>query len=103
MERKAVPGIMVTLLLTSLLTLTLNIQPLKAIGTIYIRADGSIDPTTAPIQRNGDMYTLTDNITSDFDGIMIERNNMTLDGAGYTVEGGGRRKGKRNRNKTIGK
>jgi len=55
--------------------------------TIYIRADGSIDPPIAPIQRNGDLYTLIGNITSDADGIVIERNNMILDGAGYTVKG----------------
>jgi parallel beta-helix repeat protein len=56
-------------------------------GTVYIRADGSIDPSDAPIQRDGDLYTLTGNITSDADGIVIERNNITLDGAGYTVQG----------------
>lgn len=56
-------------------------------GTIYIRADGSIDPSGAPIQRKGDLYTLTGNVTSDSDGIVIERDNMTLDGAGYTLQG----------------
>jgi len=56
--------------------------------TIYIRADGSVDPSTAPIQRNGNLYTLTDNIyTSATYGIVIERNNITLNGAGYTVQG----------------
>ena len=47
------------LLVLSMLTLAFNIQPVKASGTIYIRADGSIDPPTAPIQRVGDYYTLT--------------------------------------------
>jgi len=69
--------------------LTFDIQPVKASGTIYIRADGSIDPPTAPIQRNGDTYTLTGNITSDANGIVIERDNVTLDGAGYIVQGSG--------------
>jgi parallel beta-helix repeat protein len=88
MERKIVSGIMLTLfLLISMLTLAFNIQPVKASGTIYIRADGSIDPPTAPMQRNGDTYTLTGNITSDADGIVIERNNMTIDGGGYMVQG----------------
>jgi len=54
--------------------------------TIYIRANGSIDPPTAPIERVGDVYTLTDNITSDTDGIIIERNNMILDGKGYILK-----------------
>jgi parallel beta-helix repeat protein len=56
---------------------------------IYIRADGSIDPPTAPIQRDGSVYTFTDNISSDADGVVIERDNMTLDGAGCTVQGTG--------------
>lgn len=56
---------------------------------VYIRGDGSIDPPAAPIQRIGeDLYILTDNITRPFSkGIIIERENMTLDGAGYFLEG----------------
>jgi len=57
--------------------------------TIYIRADGSVDPPTAPIQRNGDLYTLTSNIYSGADGIVIEKNNVILDGAGYKLQGSG--------------
>jgi parallel beta-helix repeat protein len=57
--------------------------------TIYVRADGSIDPPTAPIQQNGDVCTLTGNITSNADGIIVERNNVTIDGAGYTILGSG--------------
>jgi hypothetical protein len=41
---KAVSGIMLTLPLTSMLTLAFNIQRIKARGTVYIRADGSIYP-----------------------------------------------------------
>ena len=67
----------------------MNIKPAKALNTITIRPDGTIDPPTALIQQNGDLYTLTDNITNATDGIIIQRNNMTLDGAGYALEGGG--------------
>jgi hypothetical protein len=50
-KRKMVLAITLTLLLMSMLTLAFNIQPVKAEGgTIYIRADGSIDGQTAPIQ-----------------------------------------------------
>jgi parallel beta-helix repeat protein len=56
-------------------------------GTVYIRADGSIDPPTAPIQRYGDTYFLTGDIFSEGSGISIARNNMTLDGLGYTLIG----------------
>lgn len=56
-------------------------------GVVYIRADGSVDPSTAPIQRNENYYTLTGNISSDTAGIVIERNNIVVDGAGYTIQG----------------
>jgi parallel beta-helix repeat protein len=61
----------------------------KASGTIYIRADGSIDPSTAPIQQNGNLYTITSNIASSANGIVIERSNIIIDGAGYTLQGSG--------------
>ena len=84
--KKTVSGIMLTLLLVGMLTLAFNIQPVKAGGTIYIRADGSIDPPTAPIQRDGDVYTFTDNI---YDEIVVERDNIVIDGNGYTLQGSG--------------
>lgn len=86
MKLKVVTGIILTLLLVNMLTLALNIQPAKATGTIYIKTDGSVDPPDAPIQRDGDLYTFTDNI---YDFIIIERDNIVVDGADYTVEGTG--------------
>ena len=57
-------------------------------STIYILPNGTVDPPTAPIQRNGSTFTLTDNIlTSATQGISIERNNTILDGAGHTIQG----------------
>jgi len=88
--RKAVSGIMLTLLFTGMLTLAFHVQKAKASGTIYIRADGSIDPPDAPvITLDNVTYTLTDNITSDGDGIVVERSNITIDGAGYMLRGFG--------------
>jgi parallel beta-helix repeat protein len=85
MKGKIVPAIMLTLLLTSMLTLAFNIQPVKATGTIYIRADGSIDPPTAPISTVDNItYTFAGNIS---DSIVIERDSIVVDGAGYTVRG----------------
>jgi len=55
-------------------------------GTIYIQADGTVNPSTAPIQRNGDLYTFTDNI---YDPIVVERSHIVIDGMGYAVEGTG--------------
>ena len=49
MKKKAISGVILTLLLTSMLTLAFNIQPVNAARTIYIIADGSVYPPTAPI------------------------------------------------------
>jgi len=88
LEKKKVSGIMLILLLFSMLTLAFNIQPVKASGTIYIRADGSIEPSGAPIITYDNVtYFLNGSITSSGDGIIIERNNIIVEGEGYTVEG----------------
>ncbi len=58
--------------------------------SIYIRADGSIDPPTAPISTIDNVtYILSGSITTDLSGIMIEKDNVTLDGDGYTLQGSG--------------
>ena len=80
---------MLATLLVGMLALASGVHAVKASGTIYIRADGSIDPPTAPIQRNGNVYTLTGSVTSDADGIVVERDNILVDGSGFAVEGTG--------------
>lgn len=89
---------MLSLLLIGMLILTFNIQPVKAdyswTETIYIRADGSVDPDTAPISSADNItYTLTDNIVGDVPAdasvIVVERDNIVVDGAGYTLQGTG--------------
>jgi parallel beta-helix repeat protein len=57
-----------------------------SLDTIYIRPDGTIDPPTAPIERVGYTYTFTGNIS---DSIVVEIDNIVIDGAGYTVQGAG--------------
>ena len=87
MVSRIVSGIMVAFLLVGMLTLAFNIRPVKASGTIYIRADGSIDPSDAPISTVDNVtYTLTGNITCDVDGIIVERDNIILEGAGYAIQ-----------------
>ena len=54
-------------------------------ATIYIRPDGSVDPSTAPIQRDGDIYSFSDNI---HDTITVQRDNIVIDGNGFTLQGG---------------
>lgn len=55
-------------------------------STVYINADGSVSPASAPISRNGNAYTLTGNID---DSLYILKSGITLDGAGYTVKSWG--------------
>ena len=89
---KTVSGLVLILVLTGMLTLAFNVQPAKSewTGTVYIRADGSIDPPDAPIITYDKVtYTLTDNITSSADGIVVERDNIIIDGAGCTLQGSG--------------
>jgi hypothetical protein len=52
---------------------------------ICIRADGSINLTSAHIQRTGDTYTLTGNILNY--SIEVQRDNIILDGANFTLQG----------------
>jgi len=85
MKFKVIIGIMVTLLFIGMLTLAFDIQPAKASGTIYIRADGSVVPSTANITSLDDVtYTFTDN---NYDSIVVERDNIIIDGLGYTLQG----------------
>jgi len=75
---------MLTLLLFDMLVFAVSMQVAGATGTIYIKVDGSVDPSTAPIHRDGDSYTFIGNM---YDSIVIQKNNIIIDGAGYTVQG----------------
>jgi parallel beta-helix repeat protein len=80
-----VPGLILLLILAGVLASFPRIRTALASGTIYIRADGSVDPSTVPIlSKDNVTYTFTNNIT---DSIVIERDNIVVDGAGYTVQG----------------
>lgn len=54
---------------------------------IVIKSDGTIDPSTAPISREGNFYAFSDNIVGFT--IAVERDNVILDGNGYTLKGNG--------------
>ncbi len=87
MNTKAVFSVGLTVFL--LLSLITSIQP--AVGeepiirqTIIIQSDGTIYPANVPIQINGSIYTLTQDI---YDPILIEKSNITFDGAGHSLIG----------------
>ena len=56
------------------------------LGDVIINPDGAVTGTNR-IQRNGNIYTLTGNISG---GIQIQKSHIVLDGAGYAVQGNGR-------------
>lgn len=86
MRRKTVFVMLLVLLVFGILMTTFNIQPVEASGTVYINADGSISPPTTPIQRDGEIYTFTANIS---DSIVVEKDNIVIDGASHTLQGSG--------------
>ena len=52
---------------------------------ITIRADGTIEPQDVPIQRIGNIYSLTDDIVNHT--LRIQRDNLVIDGAGHKIQG----------------
>ena len=62
-----------------------EIGTVKAESTVYIRADGTVEGTDK-ILRDGNRYTFTDNIYSP---IVVEKDDVVLDGEGYTLQGNG--------------
>jgi parallel beta-helix repeat protein len=61
----------------------------KAETTIYIKADGSVEGTDK-IQKDGNVYTFTDNING---SIIVEKDNVVVNGAGFTLQGDGNGRG----------
>jgi parallel beta-helix repeat protein len=74
----------------SLIGLSFDVKIARANGYIDIRSDGSIYPSTVPISSLDNVtYTLTGNITCDYDGIIVFRDNIVIDGKGYAIHGTG--------------
>jgi hypothetical protein len=65
-----------------------NPIPAPPIMQIYIRNDGSVDPTGAPIHRIGNIYTFTGDLTNA--SVEIQRDNIIIDGAGFRLQGNGK-------------
>jgi len=54
-------------------------------STIYINADGTVSPPTAPISVIDNIYTFTNNI---YETIAVRKNDIIIDGDGYILQGG---------------
>jgi hypothetical protein len=62
----------------------------QLVNNIVINSDGSIDPASAPIQTNGNVYALTDSIVgNDTNTILVQKSDIILDGGGFSLEGQG--------------
>jgi parallel beta-helix repeat protein len=96
MNKKALKSLIPALLLLTFTIIVLNgtstrfvnanfFPPSPPSPAVTIRPDGSITPSSAPIQRLGQTYTLK----ADIDGVtlVIQRSNIVVDGAGYTLRG----------------
>jgi nitrous oxidase accessory protein NosD len=66
---------------------TADPMPAAPILEVYIRSDGTVDPSTAPIQRTGNIYTFKSDLTNST--IIVQRDNIVIDGAGFKLQGNG--------------
>ena len=63
------------------------LPPPPPISHIYIRGDGSVEPSTAPIQRVGNVYIFMNNLLNS--SIEVQLDNVVIDGAGFILQGVG--------------
>ena len=61
------------------------IPPPPPLPRVYIRADGSVDPSNAPIQRVGNIFTLTGSLGERV--IDVQCDDVVIDGAGFGFSG----------------
>jgi len=73
------------------------LPPQPSLPSICIIKDGRVYPS-APIQRVGEVYTFTGNIANYT--LDVQRDNIVVDGTGYTLQGNGSGTGIRLKNRT---
>jgi len=84
MKKTAIALSLTLVLLSSLLTtvIIVGFTAAQSVDNIKINKDGSVTPSTAPINRNGNLYTLNSDI---FGSIIIEKSSIVLDGSGHSI------------------
>ncbi len=85
--KKFASAIVLLLFLSVVMGALSQIGMVKAEDKIYIRTDGTVEGTDR-ILRDGDVYTFTGNIVNQ--SIIVEKDDVVVDGAGYTIEGDGK-------------
>jgi hypothetical protein len=61
------------------------LPPPPRLPYVYIRADGTVEPTGLPIRQVGNVYNFTNDIPNY--SIWVERDNIIIDGQGFTLQG----------------
>src|SRR3989337_3843791 len=83
MKKTLLTAIVIFVLLVSTLATT-QIVEAQPYQIITIKADGSVEPDTNLLERNGTKYTFKGDI---FGTIMVQTGYITIDGAGHTLQG----------------
>jgi parallel beta-helix repeat protein len=60
--------------------------PVLAFPAITIKADGNVEPSSASLERNGNVYKFTQNLNGPLD---IEKDNIVVDGDSHSLQGNG--------------
>jgi hypothetical protein len=90
MKKTALALLLILVLVLSAVIVTLFIHlTTQTYSVVTINPDGSIEGTNR-IQRQGDTYTLTANISG---AIQVQRSDIVIDGAGYAIKGDGEGRG----------
>ena len=86
MKRTALALTIIWILLFTLVTETesISLASAQTFTNIVIKSDGSIEPETDLLERRSNIYTLKSDI---FGTIMVQKDSITIDGAGYTLYG----------------
>ena len=83
MRKKLVLFLLIRLTLLSVTVTAKTCSASQYYRRVNIKADGSLEPATAPIQQSGDVYVLLGDVGS----IVIEKSNIMIDGNGHTIQG----------------
>ncbi len=60
--------------------------PSLAFPTTTIKSDGSVEPSSSPILRDGNVYSFTGNLNG---SLIVEKDGIVVDGAGFALFGNG--------------
>jgi hypothetical protein len=80
----AIALVVVLVLVASGIFLLQTLTPYDAgYPKVYIRSDGNVEPSTAPINCDGNLYTLQADI--EVYKLIVEKSNIILDGNGFSI------------------